>query len=58
MTPPPLRTRLILGAVVIIVMAGFADWAFLLPDDPFEAFFDAGVAGGSATVALLPFMFS
>lgn len=56
MTLPPLRTRLVLAALAITVAAGFADWALLLPDDPFEAFLSAVIAGGSATAALLPFM--
>ena len=48
--------QLILAALAIVVAAGFADWAFVSPDDPFWAFFNAAIAGGSATVALLPFM--
>jgi hypothetical protein len=47
---------LALAALALTVAAGFADWALLFPNDPFEAFFDAAVAGGSATVVLLPFM--
>jgi hypothetical protein len=58
MTKPPLRTRFVLAALVVMLAAGFADWGLLAPDDPFEAFLDVALAGGSATAALLPFMLS
>jgi hypothetical protein len=55
MLPPP-RTRFVLAALALTVAAGLADWALLVPDDPFAAFLSAAIAGGSATAALLPFM--
>ena len=58
MAVPPHQTRLILAALAIVVLAAFADWAFVSPDDPLGAFLSAAIAAGSATVALLPFMLS
>lgn len=58
MTQPPLRTRFVLAALMIILTAGFADWVLLSPDDPVEAFLDVAIAAGSATASLLPFMLS
>jgi hypothetical protein len=55
MMVPPLPSPLLLAALAIVVVAGFADWTFLLPDDPLGAFLNAALAGGSARVALLPF---
>nr|WP_187299607.1 hypothetical protein [Methylobacterium sp. B34] len=55
MTPPPL-TRFVLAALAIVVAAAVADWAFLVPDNPIEAFSDAAIAGGSATALMLPLM--
>lgn len=58
MMTPPLRTRLVLAALALTLAAGFAEWAFVSPDDPFEAFLIAAFACGSAAAALLPFMLS
>lgn len=58
MTRPPLRTRFVLAALIIMLAAGFADWGLLAPDSPLEAFLDVAIAGGSAAAALLPFMLS
>ena len=58
MKQTPLRTRFVLAAVMVMLAAGFADWGLLEPDNPFEAFLDVAIAGGSATAALLPFMIS
>lgn len=53
---PPLPNALVLAALAIVVAAGLADWAFLVPDDPIGAFSDAAIAGGSATALMLPLM--
>ena len=58
MKQTPFRTRFVLAAVMVMLAAGFADWGLLEPDNPFEAFLDVAIAGGSATAALLPFMIS
>lgn len=56
MSVPPLRTRLILAALAIAVAAGLLDWAFITPDDPFEAWMGTAIAGGSATAFILPLL--
>jgi len=56
MIQPPLRTRLILAALAVVILAGCADWAFVCPDDPIGAFSDAAIAGGSATAIVLPLL--
>ncbi|MCJ2102698.1 hypothetical protein [Methylobacterium sp. E-046] len=55
---PPLRTRFVLAALVVMLAAGFADWGFLAPGSHFETFLDVAIASGSATAALLPLMLS
>jgi hypothetical protein len=58
MIQPPLQTRFVVAALIVMLAAGFADWGILKPDSPFETFFDVAIAAGSATAALLPFMLS
>ncbi len=53
MAPSP-QTRFVLAALAIVVVAGLADWAFLVPDDPIGALSDAAIACGSATAFMLP----
>lgn len=57
MTLSPLQGRLLPAALALTVALGFADWAFLLPEDLFDAFLGIAIAGGSAIVAQLPFLF-
>lgn len=52
----PLRICFVLAALIIMLTAGLADWGFLAPDKPFEAFLDVAIAAGAATAALLPFI--
>ncbi len=56
MEAPPLRTRLILAALLLTVAAGVADRAFASPNDALAAVLRTILAGGSATVALLQFV--
>ena len=53
---PLLPNPLVLAAIVIVVVAGCADWAFVWPDDPIGAFSDAAIASGSATAFMLPLL--
>jgi hypothetical protein len=53
---PPLQARFVLAALAVFVLAGIADWALLTPENPFEAFLDVAIAGGSATAVLLPLL--
>lgn len=54
MKAPLPQTRFVLAALAIVVVAGLADWALLVPDDPIGAFSDAAIASGSATAFMLP----
>jgi hypothetical protein len=58
MIKPPLQTRFVLAALIVMLAAGLADWGILEPASPLEMFFDVTIAVGPATAALLPFMLS